>query len=189
LADETVELLLISKHLVSDPTEARRLASYSAGSITEAVALADAELWRSRDEMLAQLAREPIETVKLSQAIISFVDAAGKEAPPRRARARRLIGFAVDFYRQLLHRQASLATQASASGEVGLLADANLRSAAGYVSAAISAGQTDPEATASRIERSLEALSHIDRNANQTTLIEAWIDDLRLARNGVPVEV
>jgi hypothetical protein len=57
------------------------------------------------------------------------------------------------------------------------------------VSAALRAGQTDPEATATRIERSLEALSHIDRNANQATLLEAWLDDLRLARSTSLVEV
>ena len=39
----------------------------------------------------------------------------------------------------------------------------------------------DPDASeqvASRLERSLDALGQIDRNANQTTLIECWLDDL-----------
>ncbi|MGD9127532.1 MAG: DNA polymerase III subunit delta' [Planctomycetia bacterium] len=40
---------------------------------------------------------------------------------------------------------------------------------------------TNPDAAepmAARLERSLDALQQIDRNANQTTLIECWIDDL-----------
>ena len=33
-------------------------------------------------------------------------------------------------------------------------------------------------ATATRLDRCLEAAEQIDRNANQTTLIETWLDDL-----------
>jgi hypothetical protein len=126
--------------------------------------------------MLAQLAHEPPASVRLAQAILPFVDAAGKEAPPRRARARLVIGFAIEFYRRLLYSQAGEPNTGDASLER-------------HVSAALRAGQTDPETTAARIERSLEALGHIDRNANQATLLEAWLDDLRLARSTSLVEV
>jgi hypothetical protein len=38
------------------------------------------------------------------------------------------------------------------------------------------------------IDRSIEALAHIDRNANQTTLLECWCDDLsRTVETGQPV--
>jgi hypothetical protein len=36
----------------------------------------------------------------------------------------------------------------------------------------------DAELAADRLERCLDALSHVDRNANQAALISAWIDDL-----------
>jgi hypothetical protein len=36
----------------------------------------------------------------------------------------------------------------------------------------------DIEAAAESADRCLDALTHIDRNANQSTLIEAWLDDL-----------
>jgi DNA polymerase III delta' subunit len=189
LSQDTVERLLISKQLVSDAAEARRLAAYSGGSVTEAVALADVELWRFRDEMLARLAHEPIETIGLARAVIPFVEAAGKEAPPRRARARRLIGFAIDFYRRLLHRQVATGVGSVALERPRDIGSGDTDQSEHHMSAAVNAGQTDPEATASRIERSMEALSHIDRNANQTTLLEAWIDDLRLARSGTLAEV
>ena len=94
----------------------------------------------------------------------------------RRTRARQLIRFAIEFYRRLLRRQVG-ASQRPQDNEDP------------FVSAAVKAGQTDPEATAARIERSLDALAHVDRNANQTTLLEAWLDDLRLARAEAVTEV
>lgn len=176
LSRESVERLLIEKQLVADATEAHRLAARSEGSISRALQLADPDLWQFRDELLSALAREPIESYRLAQALLPFVDAAGKEASPRRARARQVIRFAIEFYRRVLKEQVGVTRSASDENEH-------------YVTAAIKAGQTDPEATAARIERSLEALSHIDRNANQTTLLEAWLDDLRMARAEVASEV
>jgi DNA polymerase-3 subunit delta' len=176
LSREIVERLLIEKQLVADAAEAKRLAAQSEGSVSRAMELADPDLWQFRAELLTALAREPLESYRLAQSLVPFVDAAGKEAPPRRARARQVIRFAVEFYRRLLQRQVGAHEQAGDEDER-------------YVTAAIKAGQSDPEATAARIERSLEALSHIDRNANQTTLLEAWLDDLRMARAEVVSEV
>jgi DNA polymerase-3 subunit delta' len=176
LSREIVERLLIEKHLVADAAEAKRLAAQSEGSVSRALELADPDLWQFRADLLTALAREPLESYRLAQSLVPFVDAAGKEAPPRRARARQLIRFAVDFYRRLLNRQAGAGEQSGDEDER-------------YVTAAIKAGQSDSEATAARIERSLDALSHIDRNANQSTLLEAWLDDLRMARAEVTSEV
>ena len=39
-------------------------------------------------------------------------------------------------------------------------------------------GAWSVESTADACERSLEAMNHVDRNANQNTLVEAWLDDL-----------
>jgi DNA polymerase-3 subunit delta' len=183
LSQETVARLLVEKQLVADAAEASRLAAFSEGSLSRAIELSDPELWRFRGELLGKLAAAPFENYRLAPSLLAFVDAAGKEAPPRRARARLLIGFAISFYRQLLHRQvADYAEQRGGS----IAADDE---AERYVSAAVSSGQTDPEVTAARIERCLEALGHIDRNANQATLLEAWLDDLRLARSGALTEV
>jgi DNA polymerase III subunit delta' len=175
---ETVERLLIEKRLVTDAAEARRLAAHSEGSVTRAMELSDPELWRFRDELLSALTAEPLASYRLAHPLLAFVDAAGKEAPLRRARARQLIRFAVEFYRRLLHRQVG-------GGEASLHGDEHSGASGNedrYVAAAQAAGQNNPEATAARIERSLEALTHIDRNANQATLLEAWLDDLRMAR-------
>src|SRR5688572_29854914 len=64
LSREIVERLLVEKRLVADPAEARRLAAQSEGSISRALELADPELWQFRDELLAALAREPLESYR-----------------------------------------------------------------------------------------------------------------------------
>jgi DNA polymerase-3 subunit delta' len=184
LSQDTVARLLIEKQVVADFAEASRLAAFSEGSVSRATELSDPDLWRFRGELLAKLAAEPLESFRLAPAVVPFVDAAGKEAPPRRARARQLIGFAIGFYRRLLYRQIAAENTQLLAGDQ-LAGDDELDR---HVFKALKA-HSDPEATAARIERSLEALGHIDRNANQATLLEAWLDDLRLARGAALAEV
>ncbi len=75
-----------------------------------------------------------------------------------------MIGFAIDFFRALVRRL-----------------DGNLPpdhpDLAALVEQAIKNGWPEPAALAA-LERSLEALSHVDRNANQATMVESWFDDL-----------
>ncbi len=187
LSEETVARLLVEKQLVADAGEANRLAAFSAGSVSRAIALADPELWNFREELFSQLAAEPLLSYRLAPPLSAFVDAAGKEAPLRRARARLLIDFAIGFYRRLLQHQ--VAAGDSESESESRMPPSKDPEVERHVGVALRNGHNDPEATAARIERSLEALSHIDRNANQTTLLEAWLDDLRLARSAALAEV
>ncbi len=164
LADETVARLLIERQIVADPQEARRLATYSGGSVARAAELADPELWDFRRQLLAALAAQPLTSGQLAQTVNSFLEAAGKEAAPRRARARLLANFAVEFFRQLLRGLASAAPTADAES-------------AGLVEQAIRNGWTESPAMTA-LDRCLETLSQIDRNANQATMVECWFDDL-----------
>ena len=102
---EVVGDLLVSKGLVADPTEARRLAQYSEGSIQRALELADPELWSFRNTLYERLSEPMLDSVRLAQTVAAFVDEAGKEASARRARFRQVVAFAAEFYRQLLHAQ------------------------------------------------------------------------------------
>ena len=111
LDEPTVARLLVAKNLVNDPKEAARLARYSEGSIRQAVELSDAELWNFRRELLGYLSAESLDSVGLAPKIAAFVDAAGKEAPARRARFRQVVGFAADFYRRMVFAQRSAAEQ------------------------------------------------------------------------------
>ncbi len=163
LPTDVVAELLCSLETVSDPAEARRLAEHSEGSLQRAVDLADPELWTFRGRLLEKLAEPTLDSVRLAKAVLAFVDEAGKQPAARRARLRKVVGLAVDFYRHLLHAQSG-APEAE---------DAELRR---YVTAATNS--SDAEVTAARLERCLDATEQIDRNANQTTLIESWLDEL-----------
>ncbi|MCC7085616.1 MAG: DNA polymerase III subunit delta' [Pirellulales bacterium] len=162
---ELVSRLLMQRGLVQTADEADRLAAFSAGSLTRAAELADPGIWSFRGELLQWLCQSPLPSIAMSQATMKFVDEAGKEAPLRRARLRLVIGFASDFFRQLMRGLSGLAIDG----------DSELKLA---VERAALSNAWNVESAAESADRCLEALAHIDRNANQSTLIEAWMDDL-----------
>ncbi len=165
LEPEVVAELLTSQELVSDAAEARRLARYCQGSLSRARELADPELWTFRSQLHEHLAQPVFDSVVFSKTVSAFVDEAGKEASARRARLRQVVGFAAEFYRGLLHAQSGAAR--SSAAELSPLIQQALDNRPG-----------DTSATATRLDRCLEAAEQIDRNANQSTLIETWLDDL-----------
>ena len=165
LSIDVVADLLVSKGFVSDAAEARRLAQYSEGSLQRALELADPELWSFRNTLLERLSEPTLASVELAKTVASFVDEAGKEAAARRARLRQVVAFAAEFYRQLMHAQCG----------TSLSEDKELRN---QVSRAVERGLVDSELSAVRLDRCLDAAAQIDRNANQSTLIECWLDDL-----------
>lgn len=165
LEPEVVAELLVSQELVPDAVEARRLAHHCQGSLERALELADGQLWTFREQLHRQLAEPVLDSVRFSKAVSAFVDEAGKEASARRGRLRQVVGFAAEFYRRLLHAQ---------SGAPPAEDDELSR----HVRQAIGHRGGDATTTAARLDRCLEAAEQIDRNANQTTLIEAWLDDL-----------
>jgi len=165
---DVVAELLISRGLVTDPNEAKRLAQYSEGSIERAMELTNADLWAFRQSLHERLAEVPFDSLQLSQTVIAFVDAAGKEASARRNRLRQVVAFAAEFYRQLMYAQCGQ----TCSQEVELKH---------LIQQSIMAGQDDSKLSAVRLDRCLDAAGHIDRNANQATLIECWMDDLAAA--------
>jgi DNA polymerase III subunit delta' len=165
LEEQTIARLLLANKLVKDPNEAARLARHSEGSVQQAVELADADLWTCRRELLEHLSAELLDSVALAPKIAEFIEAAGKEASARRARFRRVVVFAADFYRRMAY----------ARSDLPLPADPEL---SGPLETAIARFPGDAMVAAACLERCLDALEQIDRNANQSTLIEAWLDDL-----------
>ena len=166
---ETVAALLVSKGFVADPAEARRLARFSEGSLQRALELADPDLWSFRNTLYEKLSEPILDSGGLARTVASFVDEAGKEPSARRARFRQIVAFAAEFYRQLLHAQCG----------VSVSEDVELRK---QVNVAMERGPGGQERSAARLDRCLDAAAQIDRNANQSTLIECWLDDLAAAR-------
>ena len=147
LAVATVKELLIRNQLVETAEEAHVLAEVSVGSVQQALGLKDAQVREFRELLQGELpsvAERSVETAKL---IMQFVEAAGKDAPPKRARLREVTNWAMEYYR-----------------------DSMLRAAA-----TDSAGA---ERAADCLDRCLQTVNHVDANANLTSVVEAWIDDL-----------
>jgi DNA polymerase-3 subunit delta' len=165
LANDVITKVLIERQIVPDASEAKRLAAYSGGSLTRASELADPALWEFRRDVLKQLSQATLSSVGLAQSTIKFVDEAGKDAPPRRARLRLAIGFSADFFRQLVRRLSGLEPE----GDADLIA---------AVESAAREGAWHLESATDAVERCLQAAAEVDRNANQHTLIEAWLDEI-----------
>jgi DNA polymerase-3 subunit delta' len=171
LPAELIAEILTSQSLAKDRAEAERLAAHSEGSVQRARQLADEELWGFRTRLYQQLATPKIDAVGLAQSLQEFVDEAGKEASARRRRMRQIIEQAAEFYRQLLH------SLTGAGGNV----DAELHT---MVSRCLPNWQGRSAVVAGCLDRSLEALEQVDRNANPATLLECWLHDLAKTASG-----
>lgn len=163
LAVEVVEQLLVSQGMIEDPAEAARVAPYCEGSLAKAAELADADLWEFRRRLYEHLSHPKHGGVAFAQSLAGFVDQAGKEAALRRNRLRQVLTFAADFFRSQLRALCGAATGS----------DAELNAA---VQSALAGAREDQ--VAASLERCVTALAEVDRNANQGTLIECWLDDL-----------
>ncbi|MBX7167398.1 MAG: DNA polymerase III subunit [Pirellulales bacterium] len=170
LTASDVTALLVAGGHVPDQATAERVAAYGEGSLQLALELCDEELWEFRRELFALLVAPRLDARAAVAQFTQFVDAAGKEAPLRRARARRGVIFALELFRQSV-RQASGSTHA---GDPEL--DASL--------ATLFRHGLDVDTAMAATERCLATLEHIDRNANQANYIEAWFDDLAQILSG-----
>jgi DNA polymerase III subunit delta' len=154
LAPEIVARLLVDQAVVDSPEEAARLALLSEGSIQQAKDLAIPQLGDFRQLLYSELEKGAFDALHLAQKVSQFVDDAGKEAPARRQRLHLAARFATAFYRERLH--------AALTSEPLAAADAT----------------ADLDRLTQRLDRCLDADRQIDRNANQATLIESWVDAL-----------
>ena len=135
-------------------------AAQGGGSIDRARLLLDTETARFRTRLLELLATRPLRGVDLSREVQAVVEAAGKDAPPRRARLRVVLGGAIEFFRAALRRDAG-AESASQAG------DAELRRA-------VDRWEGTADEAAEGLRRTVDALDGIDRNAHLPTLVDAW---------------
>jgi DNA polymerase-3 subunit delta' len=130
------------------------------GSLARARLLLDPQVAAFRGKLLSLLGRRPVRGVEVARDTLELVDAAGKDAPPRRARLRVVLEMAAEFYRAALRHAAG----APPSADVPL-ADA----VAGWVNGADSA-----EEAATLLRHTLDALEAVDSYAHLTILVDAW---------------
>lgn len=103
LAADVIADILLETGAIADRGEALRVAQLSEGSIERAAQLADPALREFRDQLFSMLDSARLDSVRLTRAIQSFVEEAGKEPTQRRERLRVVVGIALELYRAQLH--------------------------------------------------------------------------------------
>jgi DNA polymerase-3 subunit delta' len=91
----------------SSPAELAAAAAAADGSLQRARLLLSEEVTAFRRTLIGLLERQPLPGVELSRETLAVVEAAGKEAPLRRARLRVILEMTLDFYRTGLRQAAS----------------------------------------------------------------------------------
>lgn len=161
LDEETVARIISAEvegaAVQADAATVRACAAAAGGSLARARQLLDPELAAFRGRLVALLGHRPLHGVELARETIALVEAAGKEAPPRRARLRVVLESAIDFYRAALRR--------AVSGEL----PADRGTAAAVEALGADAGQAEQA-----IRTTLDTLEAVDRNANLAILVDAW---------------
>lgn len=91
----------------TSPGELAAAAAAAAGSLQRARLLLSEEVAVFRQQLIGLLERQPLPGVELSRETLAVVEAAGKEAPLRRARLRIILEMALEFYRAGLRQAAA----------------------------------------------------------------------------------
>lgn len=170
LSTEVCEKLLLEKELAGDSAEAQRLARLGSGSLAKAVAWSDPALDDFRRVLYDTFRQSDWSSQTLAKSVGEFVDAAGKEAPKRRARLHQVIEMAEQFFVTLARTLSGAPARSD-----GSLADEVLAST---VNQRVQHGRVTVDSAAACVERCQLASQHVDANANQATNIQAWIDEL-----------
>lgn len=161
LPPSAVRQLVLEQQIAADEVQAEQLAQTCGGSLSKAAELVDPELWDMQQRLIPQLSPSRFDSVRLAGELIAFVNQSGKEADLKRRRIRLLLQVVANHFRQLL--------RASCSSE-----GADRQSFAEFAEL----GTAAQDIALSVLDRCLEAEVQLDRNANQATLVECWLDDL-----------
>ncbi len=165
LGEDVLAQLLLEQGVASNLEAAHQLAAQSEGRLDRAVELAQPQIQSFRENLLRGLAEPSPNSLRLSAAVLAFVEEAGREAALRRRRLAQVVRLAIEFYRQVTRAAAG-----AAAGDDPLSAALVDRSLGTWAAA--------DGVAPNCLERSCEALTQIDRNVHQTALVECWLDDL-----------
>ncbi|MFM7244981.1 MAG: AAA family ATPase [Planctomycetaceae bacterium] len=153
----------------AEPATLDRAAAAAGGSLARARLALDPDVTAFHGRLIELLATRPLRGVDIARETLAFVEAAGKDAPPRRARLRTALEATLEVFRGAARRTA---------GAAGHHADR---------AAAVEAWAGQPDRVAAAAACTLDALEAVDRNANLGVLIDAWtavLEEPRLARTG-----
>jgi len=165
LSTEVLEQLLVEQQIAADPQQASVLAARCQGSLERARELADPDWWELQQWLLPQLAPSHFDIIRLAARLGEFVSQAGKGADARRQRLRAVFQMVGAHFRELLQHACQEAPDGPQPDSVA-------------AEQALELGHFAQQCALSILDRSLEAEVQLDRNANQATLLECWLDDL-----------
>ena len=143
--------LLLRREITADEEAIEEALQLCGGDLDAAAQILDEESREFRSSLNRCLTEQVVSAVDLASLVGDFVNAAGQEASLRRARMRQVFRTAIEFYRGGMHRICE------AEGSTSPALDENLY----------------------RIDRCVQAISEVNRNANQQTLVETWAWDLQ----------
>jgi len=149
---------------VEDVSQMERSIRLAGGSVGQALALGDADLWTFRQTMLDHLSDPKMEPQQLSSAWMRFVEDAGKESAAQRGRASVVLRMLVEMLESAL--------KLSVGAELPNL-DANERAQLTEI-----AERLGPDRLLMWLDRAFEADMHIDRRVQLVLAIEAFVDAL-----------
>jgi DNA polymerase-3 subunit delta' len=183
LSHDDVADLLVEQGHCTNREAAARAAQLSQGSLDRALLWLDPRVAEYRSALLEQLGQREIDLLAFAKQTQQFVDEAGKDTTAKRNRMKDVLGMAEAFYRQLLRTitRVSLPSDAELAAS-GMADDAATAEA---VSRTLHWWPGGEEGATACLDVCLEAANQVDANANLTTLIECWLDELsNTARTG-----
>jgi DNA polymerase-3 subunit delta' len=163
LPDPLVEEVLTDQG-ITDPSTRARLARLARGSPGLALEWAETDMTELRSALLRGLTAERGPSPRLARTWMDFVEAAGKEMPLQRRRARAGLRLLIDFLADTLALQAGHEPQRSEPDDRPLLESL--------------ASRTDSDELLAMLERCLEADRHLERNVQVVLALEALLDTL-----------
>jgi DNA polymerase-3 subunit delta' len=171
---ETIVAELLAAQGIEDTAFIQRLSRLSGGSLGQALALTDPELWEFRRKLLQGLTQSQPDTVGLSQDWTKFVEEAGKELPAQRRRASLVLRLFIDFLNQVLNFSVGVTPRLADECDLALMRE--------FVK------QVDTDQLLKMVDRCLEADLQIDRNVQLVLVLEGLLDSLSsVAQSGEPV--
>jgi len=131
LAEADAAHLLQAQGICTGEALAEQAARYSGGSLERAAMWCDEAVVEFRQSLLEHLSCPEIDQLPLARLVQQFVDAAGKEAPAKRARMKEAVQIAAEFFRARMQS----ATNSGADAEPAATCEEMCLDAIGHVEA------------------------------------------------------
>lgn len=161
--------LILDREIVESEERALQLAKSSDGGLASVQALCDNHLDSFRETFFQELSLGVRHPVEFATKLNEFIEAAGKEALPRRKRLRLVLNMALDFYR--------FVAQIFAGADPTKL---NRRDLLPYAQKSTQSYCQDVNRVIAAAEETFTALEQVDRNAQIPFIIDALV--LRLSK-------